>query len=301
MNKYFIINCMRTLQQLFCLIRVAELKSFTLAAEALCITPTAVSKQIKNLEKEIDEQLFQRHTREVKLTEFGEHAYAQAKKIVAQIDSFDNLVESKKTTPQGNLRVLVSTILAKQFVVDHLAEFLKQYPGIHCELFFSEQDSDLNREDIDVMVGFPQIPPYTDNLKYRKIDNAKNILCAAPSLIQHYGMPSKTSDLMNLPFISHSLRKPATQLRLADGNTITCPAPLLFMDNFDALNQACINGVGIFLTGDVLVKQELETQQLIHLLPQLQFTNHEIYLFYRHYNYELPKIRAFIDFYSIKL
>ena len=103
---------------------------------------------------------------------------------------------------------------------------------------------------------------------------------------------------MSLPFISHSLRKPATQLRLADGNTITCPAPLLFMDNFDALNQACINGLGVFLTGDVLVKQELEKQNLIHLLPQLQFTNHEIYLFYRNYSYELPKIRAFVDYYD---
>ena len=70
------------------------------------------------------------------------------------------------------------------------------------------------------------------------------------------------------------------------------------MDNFDALNQACINGIGVFLTGDVLVKQELEKQHLIHLLPQLQFTNHEIYLFYRNYSYELPKIRAFVDYYD---
>ena len=102
---------------------------------------------------------------------------------------------------------------------------------------------------------------------------------------------------MRFPFISHSLRKPALNLPLANGKHIVCPPPILFMDEFNALNQACKDGIGVFLTGDILVEKELSEGTLIQLFPEIKFKCYEIYSFYQSYGYEVPKIRAFLDFY----
>lgn len=292
---------MKNLSQIFCFVKVAERGSFTQAAEALCITATAVSKQVKNFEHSLSEQLFIRHTRDVRLTEFGEILYGQCRDLLKHIDSIEQSIASKKATPQGKLKVLVSTILSQSFVLQHVKAFIDCFPQIDCEILFSEQDHRLGDNDIDIMVGFPQIPPYTEDLRYKKMYVTKNILCASPQLIQSHGMPQSSQALIDYPFISHSLRKPGTSLPLANGERVACAAPRLYMDNFDALNQACIDGIGAFLTGDTLVQDAIKKQHLIQLLPELEFRQYDIFMFYRSYTYEQPKIRAFIDFYSGRL
>jgi DNA-binding transcriptional LysR family regulator len=288
---------MLNFSQLKCFTKVSDHLNFNKAADELCITTTAVSKQIKKLENQFGEALFIRHTRNVQLTDFGAILLEKCKQLLKEASEIEQYIETRQIKPQGQLKILVSTILSKKFILDRLPEFIKEYPSIQCEFLFSEQDKELSRNDIDVMVGFPQIPPFTDKLKYRRMNPVQNILCAAPSLVECYGNPKHVKDLMRFPFISHSLRKPATCLPLANNKHIPCPSPILFMDEFNALNQACKDGIGIFLTGDILVKKELSEGTLIQLLPQIEFKHYEIYTFYQSYGYEVPKIRAFLDFY----
>lgn len=284
--------------QIKCFIKVAEHLNYNRAAADLCISVTAVSKQIKNLEKQVSDQLFLRTTRNVELTAFGILMLEKCQRLAQESELIEQFIEAKQNIPQGQIRVLVSDIMARSLVLDHLAEFVARYPLIQCELLFSEQDKDLNRKDIDVMIGFPEIPPFTDQLKYLRMKPVSNILCAAPQLLEHYGTPKSTQDLMNYPFISHSLRKPATQLPLESGKSLPCPVPILFMDDFNALNQACINGIGLFLTGDRLVEQELKDKTLVQVLPKVQFKKYEIYTFYQRHGMELPKIKAFLEYFA---
>nr|WP_269570501.1 LysR substrate-binding domain-containing protein [Legionella tunisiensis] len=154
----------------------------------------------------------------------------------------------------------------------------------------------MSRTDIDIMVGFPVIPPATETLKYRKMYSVNNILCASKEFVARYGLPKDAEDLPRFKIISHSLRKPAHFLPLADGGQLHCAKPILYMDNFEALNQACLTGVGLFLTGDILVKAWLECGELVQVLTQYTFRHYDIFMFYRAYDFELPKIRAFVDF-----
>jgi|GEM_PF-6119272 len=284
--------------QIKCFLKVAEYLNYNRAAGDLCVSVTAVSKQIKNLEQQFSEKLFIRTTRSVELTAFGSIMLEKCQKLILESQQIEQFIESRQHIPQGQLTVLVSTILARNLVLDNLADFVKKYPLIQCELLFSEQDKDLARKDIDIMMGFPEIPPFTDHLKYVRMQPISNILCAAPKLLEQYGMPRSPQDLSTYPFISHSLRKPATQLPLADGSSLPCSVPLLFMDDFNALNQACKNGIGLFLTGDRLVEQDLKEKTLIQVLPEIAFKKYEIYTFYRAQGFEIPKIKAFLDFYS---
>lgn len=137
--------------QVNCFLRVAELASFSLAATALYLSPTAVSKNIKNLEQRIGEQLFLRTTRRVDLTEFGRLFYVRCKAIEEQIVAANQFIESNREQPQGELNVLVSTITSKEWVLRHLSHFMDTYPLLRLELDFSEQDDALARPDIDIL------------------------------------------------------------------------------------------------------------------------------------------------------
>lgn len=285
--------------QIINFLKVAELGNFSLAASALHLTPTAVSKQVKNLEAVIGEQLFHRSTRQVQLTEFGMLFYQKCKKIEEQISSVNQFIESTRELPQGELKILVSTITAKTWILKQLNKFMDHYPLLQLEIDFSEEDTALSRSDIDIMVGFPVIPPLTEHLKYRKMFDINNILCASKEFVSRYGQPKTADELPHFKMISHTLRKPAYALPLADGGQLHCAQPILYMNNFDALNQACLSGIGMFLTGDTLVQPWLDDGELIQILPHYQFRQYEIFMFYRSYDFELPKIRAFLDFFKM--
>ncbi|WP_165483112.1 LysR family transcriptional regulator [Legionella genomosp. 1] len=291
---------MKINHSLQCFIKAAETLHFASAAASLHITPTALSKQIKGLEQQIGIQLFKRSTRRVILTEMGERLYQRCRVIENEINKLDQFIENRRAEPQGSLRVLVSTILARKWLFAHLKDFRERFPKIELELLLTEEDDDLADAKADIMMGFPEIPPYTNNLKARYVSTVKNILCAAPSYVQRYGLPACKGDLANAHFISHTLRAPNHHLPLADGSTIPINRPVLLINEFDALNQACKDGHGLFLTGDLLVKNELNSGELIQILPKLEFKNYKIYLFYQAYDYELPKVRAFLEFYGKK-
>ncbi|RUR05327.1 LysR family transcriptional regulator [Legionella sp. km772] len=87
--------------QIRCFLKIAELANFSLAAEQLNLTPTAVSKQIKNLEQVLNEQLFLRTTRKVQLTDFGQLFYKKCKHIEEEIAAVNQFVEANRATPQA--------------------------------------------------------------------------------------------------------------------------------------------------------------------------------------------------------
>lgn len=287
--------------QIQCFIQVVECGSFTRASNALNMTTTAVSKQVKRLEARLGEQLLQRTTRLVSVTEMGALFYKRCKVIEEDIHDLEHYLESIKETPQGELTVLVSTITSKQAILQHIHSFLTLYPRIHLNLVFSEEDSDVARQEFDVLVGFPEIPPATDALKHRALYQVNNILCASHAFATTHGLPKRPEELPNYPFLSHTLRKPAHYLPLANGTELYCGKPIVYMNNFDALNHACLAGMGLFLTGDSLVAPWLKQGKLVQVLPDYQFRRFNIYLFYRAYDYELPKIKHFIDFFTDKL
>lgn len=292
---------MKLPSQLACFIKVAEYQSFHLAAKHLHLTTTAVSKHIKNLETTLNEQLFARTTRSVALTEIGETLYHRCRLVEDELLSITHLLEAKKSTPEGTLKILVSNILSKAFILKHLSEFTLRYPQITLEISFTEEGAALSDKTMDVMVGFPQITPYTEHLKYRKMYDTQQILCASKAYIKRHGEPKQPSDLLNAKIISHTLRSDNYELKLANGKRLPCAKPFLMMNNYEALNQACCDGLGLYLTADTMVQTELETKKLVKILPDVQFSTYEIFMFYRPYHFELPKIRAFVEFYMGKL
>lgn len=122
-----------TFRQLRVFLEVAKLGSVTRAAEALHLTPPAVSMQIKEVENQVGLQLFDRAGRALSLSTAGEYFAVHAKKLLAALSDAENAMGRFKRLESGLLTVgMVST--AKYFVPRLLAKFREDHPGVDVRL-----------------------------------------------------------------------------------------------------------------------------------------------------------------------
>ena len=118
--------------QLF--LRVAELESFSRAAETLSLPKGSVSRQIQALENALGTQLLHRTTRRVSLTQDGMVYYERAKDLLMNLDELDGMFLHDPSTISGRLRVDMPVAIARNVVIPKLPAFLQQFPGIELEL-----------------------------------------------------------------------------------------------------------------------------------------------------------------------
>ena len=122
-----------TFRQLRVFVEVARNLSFVRAAEALHLTPPAVTMQVKELESAIELPLFDREGRKVSLTTAGEYFLVYAKRLLATLKDADDAMARLRKLESGRLTVgMVST--AKYFVPQLLTRFREEHPGIELRL-----------------------------------------------------------------------------------------------------------------------------------------------------------------------
>ena len=122
-----------TFRQLRVFLEVARHLSFVRAAEALHLTPPAVTMQVKELEAGVGLPLFDRQGRKVALTTAGEYFHVYAKRLIVTMKDAEDAMARFKRVETGVLSIgLVST--AKYFVPRLLARFREEHPGIEVKL-----------------------------------------------------------------------------------------------------------------------------------------------------------------------
>ena len=288
---------MVSLSQIKCFIKVAELRSFTKAASDLYITPTAVSKQIKNLENIIDHQLFIRDSKDVQLTNFAKSLYVRFKHLNNELEDIVNFIDSEKDESKGSLKVLVSRHLAKDIVCEKLEAYLRLNLKVHLEVILTEDTTKELESDADIMFGFAWARDDLGQWKSKKLFTADNILCASPHYIDKKGVPKSPDELINHDIVSHTLRAPNKCITFSNGAQYEINSPRLTANDFEMLQQACLDGLGILQTGKQMIQKHLDSGDLVELLNEYKLPSYDIFIFYRDFDYDLPKIRSFVNYF----
>ena len=145
-----------TLRQLRAFVAVADTGSFTLAAERLFITQSALSGLIKELESTLDLRLFDRSTRRLRLSDTGRELYPQIEKILHDLDGVVSEVGNLKDLQRGTVRVAVPQLLACTLLPELMAGFRAQYPGVSLRLVDCAVESVMARVfsgEVDIGIG----------------------------------------------------------------------------------------------------------------------------------------------------
>jgi DNA-binding transcriptional LysR family regulator len=275
---------------------VVEHQSFSAAADALGLTPSAISKLVSRLEDRLGVRLLHRTTRRLALTGEGELYFGRARQILADIDEAEAEVAKARSAPRGQLRVNSLTVFATHQLAPALPEFLKRYPDLKIDLAVTDRVVDPVEEPADVMIRSGRLDDMA--LSARKIADIERSICAAPSYLAQHGVPRTPADLAKHRCIVIAFPEAHRwPFRGRDGVEHAEIAPSVTTDNGEVLLQLALDGVGIVRLSDLLVGESIREGRLVPVLTDVHHVEpiplSALYLAGRH---RLPKVRVFLDF-----
>ena len=277
-------------------VRVLDRGNFTLAANDLGITPSAVSKLVSRLEDRLGVRLLERSTRRLALTPEGETFLSRARRIVADIEEAEAEVARVRGAPRGKLRINSGTAFGLHQLAPALAEFLARYPEIDVELSITDRLVDLIEEQSDIAVRSGHIPdgPFIQ----RKVADLQRVICAAPAYLARRGTPKVAADLKGHDCIvvaGPGLNRWPFKSR--GGIDVVDVRPRVTTDDAEAALRLAIEGAGIIRLSDVIVGSPLRDGELVALLTDIHhvepFPLSAIYPAGRH---RLPRVAVFLDY-----
>jgi LysR family glycine cleavage system transcriptional activator len=178
---------------------ISRRKSFSLAAEELHLTPSAVSHQVAKLENLLGVRLFERSARGVELTPAGQQ-YLQ--RVASALGAINTATEDLRHGVQDTLYVHSSPSFASLWLMPRIASFTEQHPNISLVLSASHVHSDfqLGQMDIDIRYGLPNWP----NLEVEPVFSERILPLASPELIRTHAL-HQPADLLRVPLIQSSV------------------------------------------------------------------------------------------------
>lgn len=259
--------------QLQALVAVAQLGSFTRAAQRLGLSKAAISQRIAELERDVGQTLVARTTRSVRLTEAGRQLAEPAEAGFAQLSR--SLVEARNAAsqPRGLLRVTAPVALGRQHVAPALPSFFERYPEIRLELDLSDRLVPLAQEGFDLAIRHTSSPP--DTHVAFKLCASRALLVASPGYLARRGTPAHPSELSEhdcLPYLrpgpAHWFfeRQGRQTGRQPERLRIAVQGPLR-AGNSEILREAALAGLGLALLPDFSASSALARGELQELLP----------------------------------
>jgi LysR family transcriptional regulator for bpeEF and oprC len=288
---------MELLQAMQAFARVAELGSFTRAADELALSRAMVSTHVRRLERRFGVKLLNRTTRKVAVTPAGADYLGHCRRVFAELAEAQETLRRGREQPTGSLRIDVPGSFGRHLLLPALPEFLARYPGIEVELRFNERIADLVKERVDLAVrGGPVTDP---NLVARPVAGSRWIFCASPAYLARSGRPQSVADLARhslVGSITAETGKPRPWL-FPEG---AAPPPKLefgvTINEMEAVMLAAANGAGIAQTLDLMAARALVQGELQIILPDCTLPGPVLSVVHTPAAQRLARVRVFSDF-----
>lgn len=285
------------LNGLIALKTVAEHKNFTIAAQVLEVTPSAVSQTIKQLERRLGVALLSRNTRSTSLTEAGTRFLEQAGPAIDQILAAVDGVGDYAARPSGHLRLNMSRSFFLQ-LGPLITTFLKKHPEISVEVFFDDDLSDIVAKGFDAGVRLSEMMA-KDMVAVNLTGPLRFVTVASPKYLNKRGRPKHPKDLLNHDCIRLRIGEndfyDRWEFETKGKDFQVQVSGSLIMNDTVLITRAAVMGNGITYCAEVSVRDELRSGKLELVLENYAAVSEGFYLYYPSKAQVLPKLRAFID------
>ena len=278
--------------------KVVEEGSFSSAARALKLTPSAVSKQIGRLEDRLGVRLLNRTTRQLSATEEGDAFYQRCVRILTDMEEAEIAVSQRHSAPRGTLRVNCGVAFGKHQISPLIPEFLERFPEVNVEMTLTDALSDLVEEGQDVAIRFGKLQD--SSMVARQLAVSRRAICCSPDYLARFGEPKHPSDLTahNRLGFSTAIHLNEWIFRLPDGSEYPVKVEGNFTaNNGETIHEMVLAGLGIARLAEFLVSSEVREGKLVRILRpfyrDVEVPINAVYPTRRHLS---PKVRAFVDF-----
>lgn len=283
---------------------IAQLKSFSKAAQHMNLNQSSVSRQLKALEERIGKKLFKRGNKQLSLTPQGEVLYKIVRRFFLELDSIEKLLHEESSDLKGALKIATSVGLATTWLMPFIADFVERYPQIRLTITSHDENLDLSLRRADIVIC-----PYVENRSevIQKLLTTFNFrLYASKDYLKRFGTPQSVKDLENHRLITFGeevaypysdinwplrLGMPEGQLR----------EPFMRVNSAQALHYVAKAGLGIVSLSKEHEQTEFAHPDVIQLLPAVCGPSIPTYLIYPHELEKSKNLQAFIRYLEEKL
>lgn len=268
---------------------VARHLSFSRAANELCVTQGAVSRQIANLENVLGVSLFLRTNRQVRLTPKGLQLHSAIGEPFQRIREGVSALNTR--TDDLILKVNVPPTLGIRWLVPQLANFHGVHPEIDVQLTTSHHTVDFNAEDVDVAIYWGD-----GNWKGVTVDfliGETLIPVCSPQLLAEN--PIRTPEDLNRHVLLHSMNRTDDWLIWKQAMKIDNVEwqQVLKFENSALTYQAAIDQLGVVVAQHVFVAEDLATGRLVAPFPDMVPGERAYYLVYPNEQKNKKKVAIF--------
>jgi DNA-binding transcriptional LysR family regulator len=275
--------------------KVAEAKSFTLAARALGVPKQTLSRRIGELERALGVQLMHRTTRRLQLSAVGAAYAERCAEIVRLAEEANRAASDADDTPRGSLRLTADPLFGEAFVTDLVVEYARRWPETRVEVVLTRRRVDLVEESFDLAFRVGQADDTT--LSGVDLGAARVRYCASPGYVARRRAPTRVEDLRSHDCIVVAAGgAPAEWPFPAPNRPRLVPiAGRLTVTSFAMARAAALADLGVALFPEFACAEDLRNGRLVPVLDGCIVDVGRVWLLYvaRH---SLPaRLRAFVD------
>jgi LysR family transcriptional regulator, regulator for bpeEF and oprC len=279
---------------------VAELGSFTKAANALQIPNASASTLVAQLETHLQTKLLARTTRSLSLTDDGAAYLDRVQRLLTEVNELETQLRGAHTSPRGRLRIDVPAAAGRHVIAAALPQFFAKHPDISIDIGSSDRPVDLIMEGVDCVIRGGIV--HDESLVARKLGAFKVITCAARSYLKQHGTPLTVKDVQTqhtaVNFFSAKTGK-VFALDFEDAQGHSTPVQLVHRvaaNDADTHVALACAGLGLAqLPLTLYVKSLLDNGSLVQVLPHLNAGQLPLYVMYPRNRHLSTRLRVFVD------
>ena len=277
---------------------------FAAAANALGMSPSAVSHAVQFVEASLGQPLFARTTRSVRLTEAGVAFVASVGPALSEIEDAADRIGADQGRVTGTLRINAPRTALPIAVTPLLAQMARRHPELTVEVAADDGLADIVAQGFDAGIRLGHTVAQ-DMVAVRLTPPFLSIMVASPAYLAERGTPRALRDLdghncIGYRFVTSGavydwdLRDGAHDISKAVSGTIRVTDPV-------HAKELALAGVGIAYLFEPLARAELRAGALRQVLPRSAFEEPGLFLYFPRRASQAPKLRAFIELAREKL
>jgi DNA-binding transcriptional LysR family regulator len=289
---------MQNLEPILIFITVADMGSFSRAADSLGIQKGRASTAVRKLEEDVGVRLLHRTTRSVQLTEDGRVFHARARELLADVDDIHSMFADDRVALRGRLRVDLPTEMARTTIVPALPDFMATHPQLELEVSSTDRQVDLVQEGFDCVLRLGPIRDET--LIAHPLGKLRVVNAGSPAYLARHGVPRSLGDLKRQEHrtihFETTLGAKSFGWEYPDGKgyaTLQLPGAL-HVNSAQTYEAAALAGLGLIQAPVLGIGRYLESGALVEVLPDLGRRSLPVSLVVAHRSNLSRRVRAFM-------
>lgn len=276
-------------------VAVVDGGSQTAAAQRLDLSRPVVSRYLAELEEWAGARLLHRTTRRFSLTPAGNDVLAKCRQMLELAQDVPVATAARGGSPQGLLRVTVSTSFGQAQLVGAMNEFVTLNPGVAVDLMLLDRAVNLVDERIDLAIRITN--DLDPNLIARRLTVCRSVICASPGYLRAHPELRRVEDLSQHNCLTHSYYgKTLWDFQVGGEPASVAVSGNISANDSIALAMAARGGAGVAMLPTYVAAPLIRSGELVALLPHARPRELSIHAVYTSRKHMSSALRAALDF-----